>query len=515
MITDITKLKQVEAALPAEKWTVEAINMDLQENANTLTREESRHLIYELRVHQTELEIQNEELRRVQLDLERERARYFDLYNLAPVGYLAIKENNMILEGNLTASNMLGFARHELANRPISQFIRREDQDIFYLHVKQLHETEVLQTCELRLLKKDGTAFWAQLVMTATLVTEGAPVCRIAVSDINGHKLNEKALHDAHWRLKSIIEGTHVGTFEWNVQSGVTVVNDMWVQMIGYRHAELAPLSRVEWETLTHPDDLKKSRELLKQHFTGELPYYTCECRIRHKDGHWVWVRDSGIVGTCTNDGNPLMMFGTTIDITELRQFEEELRSSRDSLQTQVDLKTKDLIEKNLDLIIEVKERKKFEAALRRREQDLSAKSHLLEESNIALNVLLQRLKNEQKEAENMIAANIRQLILPHLDNLNCLGLTEIQKSHVGLIRTNISRLNASFLHNLTVQFALLTPREIQVANMIKDGMSSKDIAAILSISVRSVEFHRNHLRKKLGLSRQPSSLLSFLLSLQ
>ena len=108
---------------------------------NTLSPEETRQTLHELRVHQIELEIQNEELRRAQAELDAARARYFDLYDLAPVGYCTLSEPGLILEANLTAVNLLGVARVDLVKQPLSRFILKEDQDIYYLHRKQLFET--------------------------------------------------------------------------------------------------------------------------------------------------------------------------------------------------------------------------------------------------------------------------------------------------------------------------------------------------------------------------------------
>ena len=128
--------------------------------------------------------------------------------------------------------------------------------------------------------------------------------------------------------MASIIEGTHIGTWEWNIQTGETVFNEVWTQIIGYTLDELAPISIKTWQMYVHPDDKDQSAQLLARHFAGELPYYDCECRMKHKDGHWVWIHDRGRVITRTSDGKPLMMFGTHADITGRKQTEEALQGS-------------------------------------------------------------------------------------------------------------------------------------------------------------------------------------------
>lgn len=97
------------------------------------------------------------------MELEASRARYFNLYDLAPVGYCTLNEKGLILEANLTAANMLGLTRGTLVKKLISRFILKEDQDIYYHHRKQLFETGVPQACELRMVKKDGTKFWVRM----------------------------------------------------------------------------------------------------------------------------------------------------------------------------------------------------------------------------------------------------------------------------------------------------------------------------------------------------------------
>lgn len=151
-------------------------------------------------------------------------------------------------------------------------------------------------------------------------------------------KRAEEALLLEQWRLESNIEGTHVGTWEWNVQTGETVFNEQWAEIIGYTLDELKPLNISVWEKYAHPDDLKQSNSLLQRHFSDELPYYNCECRMKHKDGSWVWIHDRGRVITRTEDGKPLMMYGTHSDITERKQAEQVVKAKEIKYRNLVEL---------------------------------------------------------------------------------------------------------------------------------------------------------------------------------
>lgn len=164
------------------------------EDLTALSREDISRKLYELRVHQIELEMQNEELRAIQAELEDSRARYFDLYDLAPVGYCTLSRQGLILETNLTAASLLGLVRSELIQKPISRFILKEDQDIYYLHRKKLFRTGEPQECELRLLKADGTTLWARLRGTAVQDKDGKPLCRVVMNDITQSKQDHEQL---------------------------------------------------------------------------------------------------------------------------------------------------------------------------------------------------------------------------------------------------------------------------------------------------------------------------------
>ncbi|MCX7003410.1 MAG: ATP-binding protein [bacterium] len=149
---------------------------------------ETGRLVHELRVHQIELEMQNEELRQMQAQLNAARARYFDLYDLAPVGYVTLSEPGLILEANFTAATLLGAARGALVKQSLTKFILKEDQIIYYQHRKALFEKRTPQACELRMLKHDNTPCWVRLDTTATQDAAGAFVCRVTLTDISAGK---------------------------------------------------------------------------------------------------------------------------------------------------------------------------------------------------------------------------------------------------------------------------------------------------------------------------------------
>jgi diguanylate cyclase (GGDEF)-like protein/PAS domain S-box-containing protein len=134
---------------------------------------------------------------------------------------------------------------------------------------------------------------------------------------------------DEAYRLKTILDGTGAGTWEWNIQTGETIFNQRWAEMIGYSLEELQPTSIETWIGFTHPDDLALSEQRLKEHFRGDTDCYQCEARMRHRDGHWVWVRDYGRLVSRTPEGEPEWISGTHIEISSSKQYEQQLELIR------------------------------------------------------------------------------------------------------------------------------------------------------------------------------------------
>ncbi len=151
-------------------------------DSESLSPEQVRGLIHDLRVHQIQLEMQNEELRRAQLALEASRSRYFDLYDLAPVGYLTVSVIGLITESNLRAASMLGVARASLIGQPLTRFIASDDQQVYYHWHKKLGAGPVPAVCELRIESDGGAESWVRL--EATLADEDEPSFRATINDI-------------------------------------------------------------------------------------------------------------------------------------------------------------------------------------------------------------------------------------------------------------------------------------------------------------------------------------------
>ena len=182
--------------------------------------------------------------------------------------------------------------------------------------------------------KKNGELYWVNTTILPFLDAVGVPNRFICIqTDITLQKNEvlkrrevEASLLKERQRLDYILQGTNVGTWEWEVQSGITYYNEQWAAMVGYTLKELSPTTISIMEKYAHPEDFKKSRDLIEKHFDRATDYYECELRMRHKDGHWVWVLDRGRVSSWGTDGKPILMCGTYQDITDRKEAEEAIR---------------------------------------------------------------------------------------------------------------------------------------------------------------------------------------------
>lgn len=291
-----------------------------------LSPQDMKQLIHDLRVHQIELEMQNEELRRAQVELSAARERHFDLYDLAPVGYCIISQEGLILEANLTVVTLLGIARAALIKQPITRFIFKEDQDTYYLHRRKFLQTGEPNACDLRMLRKDGTAFWARLTATHAQeaspsqgqATDAAPVSRLVLTDISERRKVEEALTRSELLLHSTQQLAHVGSWELDVQKQTTVWTEEMYHLYGLKRGRPVPGPEAIARSLECylPED-RTVIQAAFQRCVEEGEPYDMEFRITTGKGRQVWIRT--IANPALENGKVVRVTGLVMDITERR----------------------------------------------------------------------------------------------------------------------------------------------------------------------------------------------------
>ena len=167
--------------------------------------------------------------------------------------------------------------------------------------------------------------------------------------------------------------------------------------------------------------------------------------------------------------------------------------------------------QKSVLSITDITEQKRIETALQKREQEVRKKSRTLEEMNAALKVLLKQREADKLELEENVLTNVKDLVLPYLAKLKVSQLNSRDAAFVSILETNLINITSPFFHNLSANYIKLTPKEIQVANLIKEAKTTKEIADIMAVSETTISLHRDHIRKKMGLNNKKINLNTYL----
>ena len=316
-------------------------------------------------------------------------------------------------------------------------------------------------------------------------------------------KKTQEELRIKEFAIASSIDGIGIADLDGNI----TYVNEAFLRLWGGRDASEV-LGKSALTFAQSQDEAGKIMEIVLTRGTwfGEIV-------AKKKNGTPIAVQLSA--NMVRNDGGqPVCLLCSFVDITERKIAEQKLQKAYESLEQRVEERTEELVRMNIRLKKEVEERKSAQDSLLRKEEELKLESLNLEEANTALKVLLKRGEQDKKELEEKVLSNIRELALPYLEKLKASDLSDRQATYVQLLESNLGEIISPFLQRLSSQYMNLTPTEIQVANLVREGKPTKDIADILNISKRAVEFHRNNIRDKLGLKKEKANLRSYLLSL-
>jgi len=368
--------------------------------------------------------------------------------------------------------------------------------------------TEVLEkgswVGEVSGLRKDGSPITVHLSASLVRNEKGEPICMMdSFVDITDRRRIEEELKIKDLAIASSLDGIGIG----DLAGTIIYVNDAALEMWGAQDASevlgtsALRLARSEEEALRIYQAV-----LEKGSWSGEVSGYK-------KDGSPITVLMTASL-VRNEKGEPVCMMASFVDITERMVAEQKLQRAYESLEQRVDERTGELVRANVRLKKEIEERKQAELSLLQKEEELRLKSINLEEANTALKVLLKRGEQDKNELEDKVLSNIKELALPYVEKLRNTGLDDKQKTLLEILESNLNDIVSPFLKKLSSQYLNLTPTEIQVANLIREGKSTKEIAEVLTISERAIEFHRNNIRDKLGLKKSKANLRSYLMTL-
>lgn len=285
----------------------------------------------------------------------------------------------------------------------------------------------------------------------------------------------EKKLRRSEERSRLALDASSDGLWELNLLTNKEYYGENWHRTLGFADEDVPELY-CSWKGLIHPEDRERTQAILQDHLKGKIPRYEAQFRLKNKKGDYQWILSRGRVVAWDERGKPLRIVGTHTDISRLKAMEKALR------QAQADLENK------------VKER-----------------TVELEQTNIALKVLLKQREQDKTVQEQLIAANMSNLVESYLLQLAESRLSDQQQMLVDILTSNLRELTSPFTSKLSSRLIQLTPSEIQVANLVRQGKQSKEIAALLHLSPGTINIHRKNIRKKLGLTHKKANLQSTL----
>ncbi|MGE4555405.1 MAG: ABC transporter substrate binding protein [Desulfovibrionaceae bacterium] len=264
-------------------------------------------------------------IRRVAQILREERRRYRIIFEKTPSGVVHFDDQGVLRDCNEQFVALIDAKLDSLVG------FRAADQTSWLMRetLKKALNGERAVFEDIYTTVTSGKTLFLRMIFNPVTPEQTPSEVIATVEDVTMRKQAEAQLANQKKRLDYVLSGTNAGIWEWNIQTGEAIFNERWAEIVGHTLAELAPTSVETWRRLAHPDDLQKAERLLQSCFDRAQEFYEFECRMRHKDGSWVWVLARGKVATWTEEGKPEWMYGTHQEVTERKRSEEALLQAK------------------------------------------------------------------------------------------------------------------------------------------------------------------------------------------
>jgi PAS domain S-box-containing protein len=379
----------------------------------------------------------------------------FDPETLKPVAF------------NQRVCDDMGYTQEEILSMTIADLDVKDSAEVIAQRTKKIIENGQ-QTIETLVRTKSGDihTHWVNI---KAINTGGRTLIQTIARDITDRKRMDEELRLSQVRLNEAQDLAQMGSWERDLKSGKIYPSDGLYRIFGYEPGEVTLTNRF-LNNLIHPEHKRLFQDFLQNTYSGSQPANYEFCFYR-KDGAQRYaycqtriIKDSS--------GQPIRVFGTLKDITEF---------------------------------------KITESALKEKEKALQEQAESLKEVNTALKVLLDHRQDEKVKLEENILGNVKKLVFPYLTRLKRGQLSEEQKTLLGIVESNLAQITSQFTTRLSSTTIGLTPKELEIAALVRDGMSCKEIAAVMNVSENAVRFHRFNIRHKLGLNKKSINLRSYL----
>jgi PAS domain S-box-containing protein len=413
------------------------------------------------------------ERKRAETAIRMSEERYRSLVEDMPALVCRFHPDGVLKFVNSRYCSCFGKRREELIGSDFFQFIPEQDQQKVKKHFLSLSKEKPMVTYEHRVISPDGSIQWQQSTDRALFDENGAVKEFQSMGiDITERKQAEQSLHEAKLLIEKTFASLSEAVFVVEpVTRTIIACNSAVERMFGYSEKEVIG-QKTEFMHVDTEAYEKYVAELLQA--LEREGVYKGEFRMRRKDGNII-LAEHTVTEICDDSGHRTATVSVIRDITDSKRVEE---------------------------------------ALREREKQLEIKSRSLEEVNTALRVLLKKRDEDREEFQERVLMNVKELVEPYIEKLARSRMDDLQKAHLEILGSNLRDIVSPFAYRLSSIHFGLTPTEIRVANLVKEGRTTKEIAALTNSSVRAIEFHRQNLRKKLGLKSNNSNLRSHLFSL-
>lgn len=357
----------------------------------------------------------------------------------------------------------------EITEGPLLRWVHPDDRERIAGYARKRRKGEEAPVrYEFKGIRKDGATLHVE-VSVAAIMYRGERVSLAYLRDVTENREAEEELRRSEEKYRKIFENAMEAIFQTSPGGELLSANPAFARILGYGSPKevVEKVADVSRHLYADPRDRRKIVALLDRHDTLR----NVEVELLHKQGHKIWV---------------------SIDLNTIRDPVGRLLHYEGTF-------------------VEITERKIAEDALKKREKELEAKSVSLEEANTALKVLLRRREEDKRAFEKRILTNIEEMVLPYIEKLKNSHIGENQSTYVSILESNLKDVVSPLIQKMNAAYAYFTPMEIQVANLARAGKTSKEISLLLGLSKRTIDTHKNNIRKKLDLSNKKINLQAYL----
>ncbi len=446
--------------------TKDLLMLSPDENSSVQTAVKKTDAMQKKVIHQDDISSEEEShrMKTMNLSLEENAHNFKTIWESSLAGIYVSREGTFQAVNPLMAS-FTGYGLEELIGKRSDSLIFPEDLENVKRNARDMLKGRHLSPYEFRIVTKQGDICWVMETVTSTIF-QGKPAILGNFMNITERKIVKSKLQESENLYRAIFETTGTATIIVEDDMTISLLNSEFENMTGYR--------RTEWEGKRKWPEYIPKKDLARMKKTH---------RLRRLDPH-----------------------------AAPRNFEHELIDSKGKIRNM--FLTADIIpgtKKSVVSFTDITAWKEAEQGLKNREQELRIKTLNLEELNTALRVLLKQRENDREELEEKVLTNVKEFVLPYVERTRNGKVDPKSLAYLGILESNLKDIIAPFSRKLSSKYMNLTPKEIQIANFIKEGRNSKEIADIMNVSKSAIDVHRYRLRNKLGLNNQKANLKSHL----